>query len=261
VRVVDAIAPRPGDVFLEVGPGTGALTLPLAASGAPILAVEVDRRLVAGLLPRVPPNVTVLAGDVLTLDVIPYLTGLEPQRTPGSGLRPPRRFRVVGNLPYVIASPILFRLLALQRQDACFTDATVMVQREVADRLLAPPGTKEYGVLTVLVGLQATLTRVLDVPAGAFRPVPQVRSTVVRLTFGTRRVSVSDPALFERLVKALFSQRRKTLTNALKRFDPSGPAVVALAGLDGQRRPETLTIQDLARLSDLVAAVRRPAVL
>jgi 16S rRNA (adenine1518-N6/adenine1519-N6)-dimethyltransferase len=113
----------------------------------------------------------------------------------------------------------------------------------------------------VLVGLQATLTRVLDVPAGAFRPVPQVRSTVVRLTFGTRRVSVSDPALFERLVKALFSQRRKTLTNALKRFDPTGPAVVALAGLDGQRRPETLTIQDLARLSDLVAAVRRPAVL
>ena len=133
-RVVQAIDPRPGDVFLEIGPGTGALTLPLAAAGAPVLAVEVDRRLFADLLPRVPPNVTMLAADILTADVVPYLTGLEPQRgpRPDGGAAPARRFRVIGNLPYYIATPILFRLIALQRQDACFTDATLMVQREVA---------------------------------------------------------------------------------------------------------------------------------
>jgi 16S rRNA (adenine1518-N6/adenine1519-N6)-dimethyltransferase len=260
---VAAVEPSPGDVFLEIGAGTGALTLPLAATGAPILALEIDRRLLNDLLPRVPPHVTVLAGDILTADVVPYLTGLEPHLPAGSGQtsRPVRRFRVVGNLPYYIASPILFRLLALQRQDACFADDTVMVQREVADRLVARPGTKDSGVLTILIALQAKVTRLLELPAGAFVPPPQVRSTVVRLEFGGPRTFVSDLALFERLVKALFSQRRKTLANALKRFDLTGPAVLALSGLDGKRRPETLGLDELARLADLVATVRRPAVL
>ncbi len=250
-------------MFLEIGPGTGALTLPLAAAGAPVLAVEVDRRLFADLLPRVPPNVTMLAADILTADVVPYLTGLEPQRGAQTGGDAPlaRRFRVVGNLPYYIASPILFRLIALQQQDACFTDATVMVQREVADRLLARVGSKAYGVLTILLSLHATITRLLDVPPGAFVPKPQVHSTVLRLTFTPPTVFIGDLRLFERLVKALFSQRRKTLANALKRFDPTGPAVLAVAGLDGRRRPETLRLDELARLADLLATVRRPAVL
>ena len=261
--MVQAIAPQPGDVFLEVGPGAGALTLPLAASGAAILAVEIDRRLIADLLPRVPPNVTILSGDILALDVVPYLTGLEPQRGPEAGASPPppRRLRVAGNLPYYIASPILFRLLTLERQDACFADATVMVQREVADRLLARPGTKAYGALTILVGLQAEVTRLLEIPPGAFVPAPEVRSTVVRLTFRPPRVPVADWALLERLVKALFSQRRKTLANALKRFDPTGPAVLELAGLDGRRRPETLTLDEIARLTQRLASTRGSAVL
>ena len=260
---MQAIDPKPGDVFLEIGPGTGALTLPLAASGAPILGVEVDRRLFADLLPRVPPNVTMLAADILTADVVPYLTGLEPQRgaLAGSDAPPARRFRVVGNLPYYIASPILFRLIALHQQDACFTDATLMVQREVADRLLARPGSKAYGVLTILLSLHATITRLLDVPPGAFVPKPKVHSTVLRLTFTPPAVFIGDRRLFERLVKGLFSQRRKTLANALKRFDPTGPAVLALAGIDGRRRPETLRLDELARLADLFASVRRPAVL
>ncbi len=204
-----------------------------------------------------------LAADILTADVVPYLTGLEPQR--GALARgeasPPRRFRVVGNLPYYIASPILFRLIALQRQDACFTDATLMVQREVADRLLAKPGSKAYGVLTILLGVHASIARLMDVPPGAFVPKPKVHSTVLRLTFTPPAVFISDPPLFERLVKALFSQRRKTLANALKRFDPTAPALLAVAGLDGRRRPETLHLTELARLADLFASVRRPAVL
>jgi len=262
-RIVQAIDPKPGDVFLEIGPGAGALTLPLAASGAPILAIEIDRALFGDLLARVPPNVTMLAGDVLTADVVPYLSGLGSQRGPSAagGPSPGRRFRVAGNLPYYIASPILFRLIDLHQQDAFFADATLMVQREVADRLVARPGSKAYGVLTILLGVHTRITRLFDVPPTAFHPRPKVHSTVVRLEFGPPAVAISDLPLFERMVKALFSQRRKTLANALKRFDPTGPAILALSGLDGRCRPETLRLDEFARLADLVATVRRPAML
>ena len=262
-QVVAAIDPAPGDVFLEIGTGTGALTLPLAEHGAPILAVEVDRDLVAGLLERGPPHVTVIAGDVLETDVLAFLSGLEPQRPPGTpaGERPHRRARVVGNLPYYIASPILFRLIELHRRHQFFEDATVMLQREVADRLVARPGTKDYGVLTVMLALHARIARVLDLPPGAFSPPPKVRSSVVRLTFGPPAVRVRDEALFERMVKALFGQRRKTLNNALKAFDPTAPAVLALAEIDPGRRPETLTVEELARLADLFASVRQAPML
>jgi 16S rRNA (adenine1518-N6/adenine1519-N6)-dimethyltransferase len=262
-KIVAAIDPQPGDVFLEIGPGTGALTLPLAERGASVLAIEIDRDLVAGLVERVPRHVTVMAGDFLQTDVLPFLSGLEPQRPPGLATGAPlaRRARVVGNLPYYIASPILFRLIEIHRRHAYFHDATLMVQREVADRLVAKPGTKEYGVLTVMLAVRAHLTRLLDLPPGAFSPPPKVRSTVVRLTFGAPAVPVRDEALFERMVKALFGQRRKTLQNALKAFDPTAPAVLALAGLDPRRRPETLGVAELAQLADLFASVRRAPML
>ncbi len=262
-KVVEAIAPEPGDVFLEIGPGTGALTLPLAATGAPILAVEVDRDLVAALAGSVPRNVTVMTGDVLTADVFPVLTGLEPQRPPDAAAadRPARRFRIVGNLPYYIASPILVRLIDWHRREGAFADATVMVQREMADRLVARPGTKDYGVLTVLLGQHARITRRLDLPSTAFKPAPKVRSSVIHLAFGPPAVRVVDEALFERMVKAMFGQRRKTLTNALKGFDPTAPAVLALAGIDGRRRPETLEPAEMARLADLFHDVRTPRML
>jgi 16S rRNA (adenine1518-N6/adenine1519-N6)-dimethyltransferase len=152
-KVVAAIDPQAGDAFLEIGPGNGALTLPLAATGAPVLGVEIDRELAANLARHAPPNVTVLAADFLTTDVLPLLSGLEPQRAAAAqpAETPARRFRVVGNLPYYIASPILFRLLDLHRAHGFFADATVMVQREVADRLVARPGSKDYGVLTILL--------------------------------------------------------------------------------------------------------------
>jgi 16S rRNA (adenine1518-N6/adenine1519-N6)-dimethyltransferase len=164
---------------------------------------------------------------------------------------------VVGNLPYYIASPILFRLIEIHRQHGFFTDATVMLQREVADRLTAQPGTKAYGVLTIMLAVHARITRLLDLPPGAFTPPPKVRSTVVRLAFGPPTVRIRDEALFERMVKALFGQRRKTLNNALKAFDPTAPAVLALAGIDPRRRPETLTVEELARLTELFASVRQ----
>lgn len=262
-KVVRAIEVAPGDIFLEVGPGTGALTLPLAESGAPILAVEIDRDLVAALAPRVPPNVTVMTGDVLTSDVLAFLGGLEPQRPlqPGAAPAARRRFRVVGNLPYNITSPILTRLLEWHRRHGVFADATVMVQREVADRMVAKPGTKDYGVMAVTLGLHTRVERVLDLPPGAFKPPPKVRSSVVRITFVPPSVKVLDEALFERMVRAMFGQRRKTLSNALKSFDPTAPAVLALSGIDGKRRPETLQLTEIARLAELFSSVRQPRVL
>ena len=295
-QVVGAIDPAPGDVFLEIGPGRGALTLPLADSGAPILAVEIDRDLVADLVRHVPGNVTVMSGDILRVDVVAFLSGLEPQQpAAGSGVRPgsdrgqtgvrpgsdqgqtgvrpgsdphlparlspARRFRVVGNLPYNISAPILFRLLDFHRRLGFFADATVMLQREVAHRLLAEPGTKEYGALSVMLAAHGTVSRLLDLPPGAFAPAPKVHSTVVRIAFGTSPIRLSDEALFERLVKTMFQQRRKTLANALKPLHKSAGKIIADAGLDGRRRPETLQVTEIARLAEQFASASRPAVL
>jgi 16S rRNA (adenine1518-N6/adenine1519-N6)-dimethyltransferase len=263
-KVVAAIAPAPGDVFLEIGPGAGALTLPLAASGAPILAVEIDRDLVADLASRAPRNVTVVSGNFLKTDVLPYLAGLEPQRpaaAPAADRPVRRRLRVVGNLPYNLSTPILFRLVDLQQQHGAFADATVMLQREVADRLVAKVGTKEYGVLTILLGLHARVTRLVDLPPGAFKPAPKVRSAVVRLEFMPSPVRVANPELFERVVKQAFGQRRKTLANALKGLVTDPGTVLAAAAIDPRRRPETLDLAEFARVVDHVTGTAQGPVL
>jgi 16S rRNA (adenine1518-N6/adenine1519-N6)-dimethyltransferase len=262
-KVVAAINPLPGDVFLEIGPGKGALTMPLAASGAPIVAIEIDRDLSADLATRVPRNVSVVTGDVLTSDVVPYLSGLEPQRPPElAGYKPvARRMRIVGNLPYNLTSPILFRLADLQSQHQMFYDATLMVQKEVATRLAARPGTRDYGVLTVTMQVHGALKRVLDLPPGAFKPAPRVHSSVVQLTFGPPPVKIGDPRQFARLVKAVFGQRRKVLSNALKGVSSRPAEVLREAGVDPRRRPETLTLAELARLAQLCAGPLTQAVL
>jgi 16S rRNA (adenine1518-N6/adenine1519-N6)-dimethyltransferase len=261
-KVVQAIAPQSGDVFLEIGPGTGAVTMPLSESGAPILAVEIDRDLAADLATRVRRNVTLMTADFLATDVLSFVSGLDPQRLPqDAGVSRPRRLRVVGNLPYNLSSPIIFRLIDLHRRHGTLADATLMVQREVADRLMARPGTKAYGVLSVSVQLHTRPTRLLDLPPGAFRPSPKVRSSVVQLEFGPPSARVVDEPLFDRLLRSLFSARRKMLANALKQFDARGPAVLAASGLDGRRRPETLQVTEFARLVELFASANRPPVL
>ena len=206
--------------FWKLGRAPACLTLPIAATGAPVLAVEIDRDLVANLAGRAPANVTIMSGDILQTDVLPFLSGLQPQRPAGwsGAAQPTRRFRVVGNLPYNISSPLLFRLLDIHRRHHFFADATLMLQREVAERLVARPSTKDYGVLTVLTTMHARVERLLDLPPGAFKPAPRVHSTVVRLTFGPVAARVSDEAMFDRVVRAMFTQRRKTLANALKAF-------------------------------------------
>jgi len=255
-KVVNTIDVQPQDVLLEIGPGSGAITLPLAQTGAPILAVEIDRDLAGDLADKVPPNVSLITADFLKTDVVSYLTALQPNRPPGSPADVPRRFRVVGNLPYNLSSPILFRLIELSRAHGLFTDATLMVQREVADRLVAKPGKKDYGVLSIFAQIYADIDRRLNVPPSAFSPPPKVLSSVIRMTFRRSPVRIVDEALFERLVKGAFMQRRKTLANALKPLEPTAPAVLALAGIDGKRRPETLSLEDFAHLTEFFARLR-----
>jgi 16S rRNA (adenine1518-N6/adenine1519-N6)-dimethyltransferase len=211
---------------------------------ARIIAVEIDRDLAVELPSRVPANVHVITGDFLDVD-LDALVRNEP--TP---------LRVVGNLPYNISSPILFRLLAAAGHGRRFRDATVMLQKEVADRIVATAGTDGYGTLAVQVGLLADVDRLLTLPPGAFRPPPKVTSAVVRLRFRPPAADVGDPAVFERVVRGVFLQRRKTLLNALKpvadSFSQSAAQVLERAGLDPSRRPETLDVQEMARLSRAV---------
>jgi 16S rRNA (adenine1518-N6/adenine1519-N6)-dimethyltransferase len=204
-----------------------------------VTAIEIDRDLAAELAPRVPSNVEIVVRDVIDVDLSDLLA---------SG-----PVRVAGNLPYNISSPILFKLLATARASSNLRDATVMLQREVADRLAAPVGTKAYGVLTIFVGAQATAERLLVLPPGAFRPPPKVQSAVVRLTFKPSAVPAHLERIFERMVKTIFMQRRKTLLNALRPYaDSVGiQPVHALtdAGIDPSRRPETLTQPELLQLA------------
>ena len=254
-KVVRAIDPRSDDVFLEIGPGRGALTRPLAARAKAVLAYEIDRDLAAGLRAAAIPNVTIVEGDFLEASADPR--SLIPDPWYGAG-----QIRAAGNLPYNVASPILFRLVAMAAGGTALRDATVMLQREVANRLLAETGTKDYGVLTVLIRHSASVERLLALPPGAFRPAPKVQSTLVRLTFHAPDPPVSDPEVFESIVQAVFTRRRKTLANALRAFDMT-PAtckvsgtlqLVTNAGLDGTRRPETLSIAEFGRLADACSA-------
>jgi 16S rRNA (adenine1518-N6/adenine1519-N6)-dimethyltransferase len=240
-KLVAAIAIGATDRFLEIGPGPGALTLRLAPRVAHVTAVEVDADLVHALQFHLPKNVELIQQDFLEFDVETLL---------GQG-----DLRVVGNLPYNVTTPILFKLLSTYRDRGGLRDATLMVQREVADRIEARPSTKEYGTLSIFVQLRAKVRRVLTLPPGAFRPAPKVHSAVLQLEFHEPAVTLKNEALFSALVRSIFTQRRKTLQNALGRFagehgvDPR--EAIAEAGIDGMRRPETLQLAELARLADV----------
>lgn len=248
-KVVRAIGPEPDQTFIEIGPGRGAITSLLAGSARRVVAYEIDRDLSARLRQASPSNVHVVEGDFLEMTT-------ERVRHAFTG-EPPESVRVVGNLPYNVASPILFKLVALFIDRLPILDATVMLQREVANRLLAHPGTKDYGVLTILIGLHASIERLLQVPAGAFRPAPKVQSSLIRLRFHPPDPPVADLSVFEAVTQAIFTRRRKTLANALLAYPPVGdrpvPDILDLVGLDPQRRPETLTLEELARLAAFLA--------
>ncbi len=249
-KLIAAIEPAPDDCFLEIGAGRGALTLPLARRVARVLAIEIDRDLVRRLAASAPGNVRLIDGDILALDLATAIAS--------DGQPEGRRWRIAGNLPYGISSPVLGRLVALHRASGRVSDATVLLQREVADRLSAEPGTRDYGVLGILIRLHADVERLLTLPPGAFRPPPRVRSALVRLRFRTPQVPLIDQTQFEKMVRTMFAQRRKRVVNALRPFAAStslsAEEALARAGLDIRRRPETFALAELARLADVFAA-------
>jgi len=258
-KVVRAIDPKPDERFIEIGPGLGALTRPLAARAHSLVAYEIDRDLAAALRRENLQNVTVIEGDFLERSRTPLAESPIPAEPESSSPRVPQfpnplTLRVAGNLPYNVASPILFELADLYARGLPIADATVMLQREVATRLAAAPGTGEYGVLSVLMQHVAGVEVLLKLPAGAFRPAPKVLSALVRLRFHRPDPPVADPIVLAGVVQAVFTRRRKTLANALRAYEPAARGsiarVLSAAALDGGRRPETLTVAEFARLAD-----------
>jgi 16S rRNA (adenine1518-N6/adenine1519-N6)-dimethyltransferase len=241
-RLVAAIAPQAGDVFLEIGPGRGALTRPLLEAGATVHAIEIDRDLVAGLRSWQHPRLTVHEGDALDLPTDAWFAGSVP-------------YRVAANLPYNISTPILLRLFDEARAGH-LRDATLMLQKEVVNRIVSSPGTKTFGPLAIAAAMEADVQRLFVLPPGAFRPPPAVDSAVVHCRFRSPHVTVHDRALFDQLVRHLFTLRRKTLGRALRPFaDPRGLSAtrwLAGAGLDAGRRAETLSLAELAALANAV---------
>jgi 16S rRNA (adenine1518-N6/adenine1519-N6)-dimethyltransferase len=197
-NVVGAIAARPGENLVEIGPGRGAITAALAASGASLHAIEFDRDLVPWLRQRYASldNVVIHEADALGFDYA-SLGG---------------ELRIVGNLPYNISTPLLFRMTEYATS---IRDLHFMLQKEVVDRITASPGTGEYGRLTIMLGCRMHAEQLFDVPPAAFRPPPRVTSSFVRL-WPRDEMGISDPKLMSRIVAQAFSQRRKTLRNALR---------------------------------------------
>ena len=245
--VTEAIAglvrPAAGEVVVEVGPGRGALTEVLLAVVDRLVAVEIDRDLVALLRTRRGAGkLDLIEGDILQVDLREVL------RAAGGC-----RLLIVGNLPYNITAPLIFHLLA---HADCISRAIVMVQREVAQRLVARPGSKDYSLLSVLVAMRAEVELRLQVGRESFRPVPAVDSSVVELRFAPElRFPVQDANGFDRLVRRAFGQRRKMLRNSLLGLNSAGgrpwlEKVGQQAGVELTRRPEELSIEEFTRLSD-----------
>lgn len=234
-RIVAAIAPRPDDHMVEIGPGTGLMTEELARVVAHLHVVEIDRDLAAALRSRFPPGkVAVHEADALEFDFAVLASPL----------------RVVGNLPYNVSTPILFRVAAIAERIA---DCTFMLQKEVVERMVARPASAEYGRLSVMLQYRFGMHALLRVPPGAFTPPPKVDSAVVRMRpLGPDRRRARDEELFARVVAAAFSQRRKTLRNALRAL--AGEETFVAAGIDPSRRGETLSVDEFVSLADSAGA-------
>ena len=243
-EIVHAAELTPGEPVLEVGPGIGTLTQGLAQSGADVTAIELDRRLLEVLDTTLASydNVRIVHGDVLKLDV-PTIMNHKP-------------FKVVANLPYYITTPIIMSLLESKLP---IERLVVMVQKEVALRMVAKPGTKDYGALSVAVQYYTEPDIVRDVPPKSFLPAPAVTSSVIRCVLRDKPpVDVIDEKLFFRVVKAGFAQRRKTFANTMKTTGLSKDRIeelLAKANIDGQRRGETFTLQEFADVANTWAAL------
>lgn len=233
-RIVNALDLRPDDNVVEIGPGLGALTAPLLERLKKLTVIELDRDLAAKLVAEIPAErLPLYSADALEFDFSTLGTDL----------------RVVGNLPYYISSPLLFHLA---QYDTNIRDVTVMLQKEVVDRMIARPSTPDYGRLSVTLQVRFRIERLFTVPPGAFRPAPKVESAVARLTpLREARPAIADENLFAKIVVAAFGQRRKTLRNALKTL--ATEQQLERIGLVPGARGETLAVADFVRLANSLA--------
>jgi 16S rRNA (adenine1518-N6/adenine1519-N6)-dimethyltransferase len=253
-RIVDSVSPYPTDLIIEIGPGTGALTRMLVERSGRVEAVEIDSRLADELHRSIrAENLSIVTADALSLDWIQLITDAEAKLSGGeSHLGKKARVRIVANLPYYISSPIIEKLLSLRGR---VLDMTLMLQKEVADRITTGPGSKDYGYLSVMVQYHCIADKLFEVSPEAFAPVPKVRSAVIKLTVREGpAVQVANESTFFALVRAAFAQRRKTILNNLKAasgiFSFTRPLEGALeaASVAPNRRAETLSIEEFARL-------------
>ena len=237
-KIVLAVDPQPGDMLVEIGPGQGALTLPLLRKHGALTVIEFDRDLITPLMESAEGigDLTIIHKDVLKID-FGKLAGED-------------RIRLVGNLPYNISTPILFHVL--EHADAII-DMHFMLQKEVVERMASAPGSKVYGRLSVMLQAVCRVVTLFDVAPGAFRPPPKVDSAVVRLLPKPAvEISIADPVMFEALVRAAFGQRRKTMRNAVQAIC-TGEQILA-AGLRPEARAEQLTVDEFIALANFLAA-------
>ncbi len=249
-QIVGYLNIQQGDTVLEIGAGTGTLTTRLAVTADEVLAVELDETLHEQLVHKCTayPNVRPILADVLKLDIESLLEGIAPEHA-----------RVVGNLPYYITTPILMKLLDQRMRIAV---AVLMVQLEVAERLVSPPGNRTYGAPSIAVAYHAESEILRKVPPTVFRPRPKVNSAIIRLTMRKRpAVDVHDEGQFFRIVRGAFRHRRKTLRNALLKSgvygsDPSLlDPVLERSGVSPTLRPEKLGLEEYARLSNATSSL------
>jgi 16S rRNA (adenine1518-N6/adenine1519-N6)-dimethyltransferase len=248
IRNISAIAQvTKNDIVVEIGAGIGVLTEDLAQTAAKLIAVELDDQLVEVLKDKLLKynNVQIYSGDILKFDFGAIVRDGE------------QKIKVIGNVPYNISSPVLFHLLSFRKIIDSFV---LMLQKEVIQRLVAPPGGKDYGVPSVILQMFASVEKVLDVPAGCFYPRPKVESSVMKGFFLKRPfMELADEEFFIRLVRDAFAQRRKMLINNLKKSkllegvsESFLREALKLAGIDGQRRGETLSVEEFGLLSNIL---------
>ncbi len=234
--IIDAVGANSGDTLVEIGPGLGAITTPLAATGAKLHAIEFDRDLVGPLRQRFAgfDNVMIHEGDALSFDFA----------TLGDNLR------VVSNLPYNISTPVLFRLIEYKKH---IRDLYLMLQKEVVNRMAASPGSKSYGRLSIMLGCHMQVQPLFDVPPEAFSPPPKVMSGVVALRpLPETAFHIADSMALSALVAKAFSKRRKTVRNALQ--GTANAKLLDEAGIDPSIRPEQIPIEHWVTLANIIAA-------
>ncbi len=234
-NIMASLDVRAGEHWVEIGPGQGALTEPLLKSGIRLDIVELDRDLVALLKHRYvnQANLTIHSGDALSFNF-------------GALVNEQQKLRVIGNLPYNISTPLLFHLLG---QASCIEDMTFMLQKEVVDRICASPGSKTYGRLSIMMSYYCASEMLFEVPPESFTPIPKVVSAIIRLTPHQKPpVVVNDLELLNKVITQAFSQRRKTLRNALRTI--MDEMQLAALEIDPTRRPETLSLEEFSRISN-----------